>query len=56
MNIQTASPIPSKSSKLLVLDGWTCLLEIYFAMNFKESLILLTSNTMCSIEPCSKIG
>ena len=55
MNNQTASPIPSKSSKSLALDGWTYLFEIYFAINFKESLMLLASNTMCSIELYNEI-
>ena len=56
MKFQTTSPILLKSSNSLALTELTCLLEIYFAMNFKKSLIFLVLDAMCLIKPWSEIG
>ena len=43
--------MPSKSFKLLVVFGLTFLLEMYFTIKLRESLILFISDAMCLIEP-----
>ena len=55
MKFQIALPIPSKSLSSLALLLLTCLLEIYFAMKFKESLMFFESKVKCSIDPWSEM-
>jgi len=52
----TTLPILSKSFKSFAFAGSTCLLKIYLAMNFKESLILLVSDAICLMKPWREIG
>jgi len=56
IKFHTTLPILSKSFKSFTFAGSTCLLKIYLAMNFKESLILLVSDAICSMKPWREIG
>jgi len=48
--------MPLKFSRLLDFAGSTCLLVMYLAMKFKESLMFLESNTKYLMDPWSDIG
>ena len=50
MKFHMESPILSKSDKLLAFEALTFLFLIYLAIKFKESLILLESEAICSID------
>ena len=56
MRFQIASLILLKSSRLLALARLTCLLLMYLAIKFNESLIFLESDARYSIELCNEIG
>ena len=56
MKFQIDSPIPLKSSKSFVLEEFICLLAMYLAIKFKESLIFLVSKAMYSIKLCKEMG
>ena len=56
MKFHMESPILSKSDKLLAFEALTFLFLIYLAIKFKESLILLESEAICSIDLWRKIG
>ena len=55
IRFQKASPILLKFLRLLAFAGLTCLLLMYLAIKFNESLIFLDSNTRYLIEPCNEI-
>ena len=50
IKFQMESLIPSKSDKSFALDEFIFLLAIYLAMKFSEFLMLLVSDTICSID------
>jgi len=51
MKFHMELPKPSKSDKLLAFEALIFLFLMYLAIKFKESLILLVSEAICSIEP-----
>jgi len=51
IKFQMESLIPSKSDKLFALDEFIFLLVMYLAMKFSKFLMLLVSDTICSIDP-----
>ena len=51
MKFQMASPMPSKSPRLLAVLPFTYLLRMYLAKKFRVTLMFLESDAKCSINP-----
>ena len=50
IKFQMESPILLKSNKLFALQEFTFLFEMYLAMKLSESLMLLVSEAICSMD------
>ena len=51
MKFQMASPMSSKSLRLLAILPFTCLLRMYLVKKFRVTLMFLESDAKCSIDP-----